>query len=246
MGQAMYFDQASYDIRCEWGLQGIEALRAETDVFIIVDVLSFSTCVDVAVSQGATVFPYRWKDDSVAAYADSLGAVAASARRRFEGGYSLSPGSLVSIPPGTRLVLPSPNGATLSLATGDTPTLAGCLRNARAVAATAARLGRRISLIPAGERWEDGSLRPALEDLAGAGAIAAHLPGSRSPEAEMAVAAWGMAADNLPATLLACGSGRELVERGFAPDVALAAAHDVSSAAPRLVAGAYVCELTSE
>jgi 2-phosphosulfolactate phosphatase len=51
--------------------------------------------------------------------------------------YSLSPQSLASIPKGTRLVLPSPNGATLTLATEKTPTLAGCLRNYRAVALAA-------------------------------------------------------------------------------------------------------------
>ena len=82
--------------------------------------------------------------------------------------------------------MPSPNGATLSLATGDRPTFAGCLRNARAVAQALQRYGRRIGVVPAGERCKDGSLRPAVEDLLGAGAIIQHLPGTRSLEATVA------------------------------------------------------------
>jgi len=47
---------------------------ASADVLIIVDVLSFSTCVEVAVSRGARVFPYRWKDETAREYATQVGA----------------------------------------------------------------------------------------------------------------------------------------------------------------------------
>jgi 2-phosphosulfolactate phosphatase len=55
----MNFDQAVFDVRCEWGQQGILQLAPISDVVIIVDVLSFSTCVDIATSRGAIAFPYQ-------------------------------------------------------------------------------------------------------------------------------------------------------------------------------------------
>ena len=184
------------------------------------------------------MYPYRRRDGSAVEYARSLGAVLAGAVRGH--GYSLSPASLLDIPGGARLVLPSPNGATLSLATGQQPTFAGCLRNADAVARAAESLGRRILVVPAGERWRDShTLRPAFEDLVGAGAIVHHLRGAKSPEAMLAEAAFLRFKGELADCLLSCSSGRELVEKGFAADVELAAALDVSSAAPMLVEGAF-------
>jgi 2-phosphosulfolactate phosphatase len=47
-------------------------------------------------------------------------------------------------------------------------------------------------------------------------------------------------ASGLRELLLGCASGRELVERGFAEDVALAGALDVSTAAAELRDGAFV------
>ena len=236
----MFFDQREFDIRCEWGESGAVRLAPTSDAVAIVDVLSFSTCVDVAVSRGARVYPYRWKDESAVAYARSLGAVLADFDRKFDTGYSLSPTSLLNISEGTLLVLPSPNGSTLALATGRVPTFAGCLRNAAAVASALRKTGKRISLIPAGEKWEDGGLRPAVEDLIGAGAIIRHLPGNRSPEAELAVAAFMKFESEILSSLKRSGSGKELIGRGFESDVDLAAALDVSDCVPSLAEGAFV------
>ena len=235
----MRFDQSEFDLRCEWGEHGVSELAPACEVVIIVDVLSFTTSVDIATNQGAQVFPYRWQDESAAAFAASVNAQVAQAKRDAPG-YSLSPASLLRIPKGTRLVLPSPNGATLTLAAGETPTLAGCLRNARAVAAAARQYGRRIGVIPAGERWPNGSLRPAFEDLVGAGAILSYLSGEASPEARAAVAVYQGARPSLAQSLKACGSGKELIERGFERDVVLASELDVSACVPVLVNGAYV------
>ena len=235
----MYFDQAEFAVRCEWGRHGIEQVALQTNLVIIVEVLSFSTCVEIATQRGAIVFPYPWRDGTAPAFANSVQAELAG--KRGQGSrYSLSPTALMDLDAGLRLVLPSPNGSSLSRATGKTPTLAGCLRNAEAVAAVAAQYGSPITVVPAGERWPDGSLRPALEDWLGTGAIIRHLPGRWSPEAEAAVAAYEAMADQLGDRLKACSSGRELIEQGFEQDVVLAAAVNVSDCVPTLVNQAYV------
>lgn len=239
----MIYDQAEYTVRCEWGAQGVAQLAPISDAVIIVDVLSFTTCVDIAVGRGATVYPYGFRNDSARTYAVAVGALLAD-HRRSAAGYTLSPASLLAIPAGTRIVLPSPNGSTLSVSTGATPTLAGCLRNAQAVADAARTFGDRIAVIPAGERWRDGSLRPAWEDWVGAGAIIAHLPGRRSPEADAALAAFAAARDDLHAALSGCSSGKELIEQGYAEDVRLAAALNASPVAPLLTQGAYRASAT--
>lgn len=236
----MFFDQQVFNIRCEWGEHGVAVLAPISDVVIIVDVLSFSTSVDVAVGQGAIVFPYRWKNDGAEKFAESLNAELADPKRT-KGKLSLSPVSLASIQPGTRVVLPSPNGATLSLAARPAAVLAGCLRNARAVAMAAMELGKNIAVIPAGERWkEDHSLRPSFEDLIGAGAIITHLAGKHSPEAVSATAAFQKVKSELTEYMSQCSSGKELIERDFSEDIHLAAQLNVSDAVPILLDEAFV------
>src|SRR5262249_56840044 len=95
----MTFDQSGFDVRCEWGENGVRQLAPVSDVVIIVDVLSFSTCVEIANSRGAIVFPYRWKDESAEAFASSVNAELAGLRRA-ESANSLSPPSLIHISPG--------------------------------------------------------------------------------------------------------------------------------------------------
>jgi len=236
-----YFDQHAYDIRCEWGLHGAEALAPHCDAVIIVDVLSFTTAVSVAVSRGGIVFPYRWKDAGREAFAKSKGALLAGPHG--SGSYSLSPVSLMALTNGQRIILPSPNGSTISLATGQTPTYAGCLRNAQAVARAAQQHGPRIGVVPCGERWpQDDTLRPAIEDLLGAGAIISALSGRKSPEAMMAEQAFHSAQATLWATIRDCSSGRELIEREHAEDVRLACELNADSVAPRLLDEAFQCD----
>ncbi|HEX8847255.1 MAG TPA: 2-phosphosulfolactate phosphatase [Pyrinomonadaceae bacterium] len=239
----MTFDQSEYDIRCEWGEQGVRRLAPTSDVLIIIDVLSFSTSLEIAASRGASVFPYRWKDETAHAFASSVHAEVADRDNPY--GFSLSPTSLLKLPTGARLVLPSPNGSTLSLSAGSTPTLAGCLRNCRAVAESALRKGRRVALAPAGERWEDGTLRPCLEDLIGAGAIIRFLTGRLSPEAASALAVFEDARPTLFERLKRCGSGKEKLERNEENDIRLAAELDVSSSVPVLLGGAFQKEAST-
>lgn len=161
--------------------------------------------------------------------------------RDHDNGLSLSPSSLQTLSSGDFAVLPSPNGSLLSYEAKALPCYAGSLRNAAAVARSAGRRYGKVAVIAAGERWaSDSSLRPCVEDLIGAGAIVHSLHGSKSPEAKMAEAAFLQFADNLCATLLACSSGVELVGRGFAMDVEIASALNVSKVSPVLVNGIFV------
>ena len=229
-------------VLAEWGMAGVEALRDRVAVLVIVDVLSFSTAVDVAVSRGAGVYPFPSGDKAAAqAAADRVGAVLAQPRRATGGQFSLSPASLLTLPAGTKLMLPSPNGSRLSFACRDCLVLAGCLRNAAAVARAAQERanGGAIGVIPAGERWPDGSLRPAIEDLLGAGAVINHLAMSCSPEAQVARDAFRTAGDNIAHLVRASVSGRELVDGGFPDDVDLAVEGEVSPCVPVLIGGAY-------
>lgn len=243
----MTFNQTEFNIKLEWGLSGIEQLAPVSDVLIIIDVLSYSTCLDIAISKGAFIYPFKYKDDSAAKYAKSIGAELANQDRNSTG-YTLSPLSLKNIPSDTKLVLPSPNGATLSLATGSVQTICGGLRNAKAVAEYAMSVGKNISVIPAGEKWQEtfneqyeskGSLRFALEDLVGAGAIISFLKGSLSPESKSALAVFESVKNNLKEEIKKCSSGKELIEKGFAEDVNLACEINVSDCVAVLFEGVY-------
>lgn len=235
--------QAPYSVRFEWGEAALRHVATARDVVIVVDVLSFSTCVDIACARGAAVLPFAHKDARAAAYAHEQGAALAGPRSG--AGFSLSPASLMGIDRGTRLVLPSPNGSALSLAAPSPCVLAGALRNAGAVARYAAAQEAPVVVVAAGERWPDGSLRPAAEDLLGAGAVIDALGGSRSPEATLAAAAFNASRASLDEIVGRCASAVELQARGFAADVALALELNVSHCVPRLVAGVYVAAQVS-
>ncbi|KAA5828757.1 2-phosphosulfolactate phosphatase [Saccharopolyspora hirsuta] len=216
---------ASVDVHVDWGLPGLRAMSG-FPVLVVVDVLSFCTAADLAVARGARVLPMRSRYD-----ATPEGVVLAWARHRER--WSLSPSSLLMLTAGVRLGLPSPNGATLCAAASGSTVFAGCLRNADAVAEAAARVGGPVGVVAGGERRDD-ELRPAIEDLLGAGAIVSALSGRRSPEAELAAAAFRSVRDDISSLLADCESGRELAEMGFAHDVALAAEVNSSRTAPVL------------
>jgi 2-phosphosulfolactate phosphatase len=233
--------QHGYRTRMEWGQAGAQLLAREADLVIIVDVLSFSTAVSVAVERGAAVIPYQFRDTSAAARARTIGATLAGADRGGPGP-TLSPTSLTALRRGERLVLPSPNGANCALlaAEAGASVVAGCLRNAVAVARFAASRGGTTLVIAAGELWPDGGLRPAVEDLIGAGAVLAGMDAdTMSPEARAAVAAFWAARDDLFGALAGSASGRELVGRGFSDDVAIAARFDVTDLVPVLADGMF-------
>lgn len=257
------YDQHDAEVRFEWGLQGLEALLGGgVRTIVIVDVLRFTTAVDVACGRGAAVTPWANDDQRAAEEAGRRGAVLA--RRSPAAGDtsepSLSPVSLRNLQPSDHVLLPSPNGATLAHGAGaaGVTVLAACLRNAAAVAAAVTAFP--VGIIAAGERWSDGSLRPAVEDAWGAGAVIAALSPppttadptggllalfgealqpttppkpSRTLSPEASWAATSVPTD-LPKLLPKTASGRELHEGGWSLDIEVAAARDVSQTVPKL------------
>ena len=231
--------QSGFDVRFDWGPTGVAATASSAAIVVVVDVLRFSTAVEAGVGAGAQIYPYRWKDVSAAAFAEASGAVLADGSDPT--GPSLSPARLSDLAPGTAVVLPSPNGSNCAATAAETgaEVVAGCLRNAAAVARWVAAQGRPVAVVAAGERWPDGSLRPAVEDLVGAGAILAALPGRVSPEAKTAISAWEAVQGSLPQTLGEATSSRELRARGREEDIAYALEVGASEVVPVLRGGAF-------
>ena len=227
------------DVSVEWGVHGAKLLAQRCDVLVLVDVLSFSTAVTVAVDRDAKVWPHAGGEEA-RVLAREIGAILAGNRASHDGP-TLSPVSLAELAEGSRLILPLPNCSSISSAAviGDVPLVIGALRNALAVAQHVAGHDR-IGIVPAGERWADGSLRPAYEDWIGAGALVERLlkcvPGMElSPQAEAAAAAF-----RLLRPLTECPSGAELAERGFLEDVRMAAEVDATDVVPVLRDGRFV------
>ena len=262
------YEQDGRDLRLEWGRDGVAALGPHCAVVVIVDVLVFTTTVDIALGRGGRVLPLPWRDERAVEAARAAGATLtrgglAGIEGR-DGGrttlaadgtareWTLRPSSLVELPAGTFLAISSPNGATLCAAAAETgaTVLAGCLRNASAVARAAVQIAGAapIGIVPAGERWRDTPdkrLRPGIEELLGAGAVADAILRLRatttaSAEAELAAMTYRAAGPRVAELVAGSVSGRELVAAGVPADVRLAGQVDVSAAVPRLVDGVLV------
>jgi 2-phosphosulfolactate phosphatase len=231
--------QTGHRVRFDWGPVGAARTGGRECVSVIVDVLSFTTAVTVAVESGSAVYPAPPGADAVA-LAREAGAELAVGRDEVteERPWSLSPQALRSAAIPARLVLPSPNGSAIASAAGGV-VVAACLRNASAVAAWLADRRERVAVIAAGERWPDGSLRPALEDLLGAGAVLAALAErDLSPEARAARAVYE-GTPSVPEAVRGCASAIELIDAGFGADVEIAVELDASRIVPVLGDGAF-------
>jgi 2-phosphosulfolactate phosphatase len=237
--------QGAHRIRFDWGLDGAAAITP-AEIAVVIDVLSFTTTLSVALDAGSTVLPYRWNDETAQRYADRNDAVLAVRRSQASPGkISLSPTTIrtASAPP--RLVLPSPNGSTIAhrLSQQNATCVGASLRNATAVAQW---IGTRetVAVIAAGERWPNGGLRPAAEDLWGAGAVIAALVtvgmSGLSPEAELARAGYLAVQGRELEALRLCASGRELIDSGYPADVDIAAEIDRSHAVPVLTDDRFI------
>jgi 2-phosphosulfolactate phosphatase len=235
------FSQSSYQVRFDWGIQGADAVAADADVIVIVDVLSFTTVVELATTLGLAIVPCAPED--AAAVAREQDAVLAGKRGS---AVSLSPASITAeaVAGLTKVAIASPNGSRIAASLNEhgATVIAGSLRNASAVARwiVESQQGTRlaIAIIAAGEQRDDDTTRFAVEDLLGAGAIidalAAEGLDACSPEAAAAAASFSGLKRATKHLITASASGRELTERGFADDLKLATQLDVSTTVPVL------------
>ena len=245
--------QNGFALRFEWDPQGAAAIAAGAAAVIVIDVLSFTTTLSVAIDADVEVYPFRVRDASAAAFAAGRGAMLAVGRREAgETGISLSPLSVRravadgTLTRGSRLVLPSPNGATIARQFAGTgvPVIGACLRNATACAQWAVKAVRGpIAVVAAGEWWPGEALRPAVEDLWGAGlvidALAVAGAGPMSPEAAAARSAYRGVGRNLAMGLAACSSGLELANDGHGDEIPVAAEIDASRRVPLLAGESF-------
>lgn len=230
-----------------WGREDLERLGPGAAAVVVVDVLSSTTTVTVALDRGIEVVPHPWADATAADVARRRQAVLAVGRSRARPGeVSLSPVSVRAAGPGLRrIVLPSPNGSTLTAAAAELGlvVVAACLRNAGAVAGWLARNAPSgpLLVLAAGER-DGAGLRRAEEDLWGAGAVLSGLQDRGwvlSGAARDAADAYRAVSD-VRESLRDSVSGRELCDLGFAADVDVAAEVGSSDVVPVLVDGCFV------
>jgi len=244
--------QSEYEVRFDWGRDGLRTIAPGAGIMVVVDAISFTTTVERAVCEGLRVTPYAGRRaEAVAAGAELTGPDAVLAGPRGGDGVTLSPSSITAesaaaLRPATRIVLPSLNGSRIAAlaATFDVPVVAACLRNRTAVAnwilQHQLRIGARlkVAVVAAGEVREDESLRFAVEDLLVAGAVVDALAAvgidDSSPEAAAACAAWLGLRRAAGHMLTASVSGRELISAEQRADVELATELDVSTAVPVL------------
>ena len=212
------FDQSRYQVRLEWGDDGLARLAA-SDVVVVVDVLRFSSTVTTRVAAGGAV-PL-----DAAAHAVSLNGAATS-----RAAAALDPAPIV-------LLGCLRNASAVAEAIAD--------EQRRRGARTSIALIAGGELVPADAGAAARTARRfAVEDLLGAGAIVDALGVRGIDHTSPETAAAGEAFRGLRAAtrhlLAASGSGQELAERGAHDEVRAAAELDASTAVPVLREGVFV------
>jgi len=176
----MNFEQSSqsrYRCKMDWGRTGVQLAAERQDIVVIVDTLRFSTAATSAIEHGAVIFPASGMAEAKQ-LAHRVDGVVASQREASR--FTLSPRSYEGVDVGTRIVLPSPNGAACTRDAVGVPHVfvAALVNAASAAAAVSSTLNRTeagVTVIACGERRDastgDEFLRFAVEDYLGAGAI---------------------------------------------------------------------------
>ncbi|MGW3952279.1 2-phosphosulfolactate phosphatase [Streptomyces sp. NPDC004752] len=241
-------------LHVEWGRQAARLAADRGDAVVVVDTLTFSTTVTMAVGRGAAVLALSRAEVARLGGPDGVARTyrvppPALTRDRTDAKLTLSPSSVGNIVGGDEVALTSLNGAEIVRSARHAEVLlAGCLRNRTAVAqwcahALTSGAVRRVTIIAAAERWSSvldltEGMRPGIEDWLGAGAIAAAAAArgvSLSTEAKAAASTYAVAErDGLDGWLRGSTTGRELIQKSFGPDIDEAARLDHDETVPRL------------
>lgn len=97
--------QSGAGIRVEWSQAGARTLGPHSAALVVVDAVSFTTAVPVAVDAGIAVLPHPWRDGGAEEFAARHDAALAVGRRAIspERPWSLSPAALRVTPVPRRL-----------------------------------------------------------------------------------------------------------------------------------------------
>jgi 2-phosphosulfolactate phosphatase len=210
-GQPHPFDQSSYQVRLEWGVDGLTRLAA-SDIVVVVDVLRFSSTVIQALERGGE-FPL----DGAARAVSINGAAVAEAAGESSALVMLGGLRNAAAVASAVLAVQEERGTRTSVA------VLPC-----------GELGGRDVGSPLRFAVEDllgaGAIVSALTDLG---------IDHSSPEAAAAGESFRALRGAMRHLLAASGSGRELAAAGRTDEVAAAAAVDAASVVPVLEGGAF-------
>jgi 2-phosphosulfolactate phosphatase len=204
------FDQSTYQVRLEWGVDGLERL-APAEIVVVVDVLRFSTTVIEAVERGAD-FPF-----DAAARATSINGVAVAEA-------AAAGGALVLL------------GALRNASAVADAVLAEQQRRGGRTSIAVIAAGESTRRDAAAVRFavEDQLGAGAIVDALGSRGI-----DHTSPDAAVASESFRALRRAVKHLLTASGSGLELIERGRRDEVLAAAAVDAASVVPVLRDGVF-------
>lgn len=202
--------EPEFDIHCCWGFKLADDIVLQYDVCIMVDVLSFSTSLDLLINAKENAPNMPATDNFM---------------------HHLTPQSLH---------IPSPVGLPLQLNLHPVPVLAGCLRNARAVARAAMQLGNTVLVIPMGDKLAEEEFKTCSEDFIAAGAIISYMKGSRSAESNAALDIYNSSKGNIEEMVKLSTSARQMMLHGFLVEVDQACQFNRSKNVPLLEEGTLI------
>jgi 2-phosphosulfolactate phosphatase len=202
--------EPEFDIHCCWGFKLDAEVIFSYDVCIIVDVLSFSTSLDLLLHA-------KQNTENILASTNLI--------RKF------SP---------KKLKITSPVGLPQQLKLHKKPVLVGCLRNARAVARIARQLGNTVLVIPMGDKLSEEEFKTCSEDFIAAGAIISYMKGVRSPESKAALDIYNTSKGDIEEMVKLSSSARHMTLKGFSTEVDQACQFNKSKHVPLLEKGTLI------